>query len=119
MPKILVAVDDSEHALRTVKKLIQSAAWYREPPQVRLLYVHLPIPEVHGLHLIVSRKAMQKYYQKEGGAALAACKKLLQRAKVPFEAEVAVGPVAETVVARAKKSGSDMIYMGTRGMTAV
>ncbi len=119
MPKILLAVDGSEHALRAAQKLVQNAAWYREPPQVRVLYVHLPVPEVHGLHRVVGSQALQRYYQEEGEARLAPCRKLLERAGIPFGAEVAVGPAAETIVARAKKARCDMIYMGTRGMTAV
>ncbi len=119
MPTILLAVDGSEHALRAAQKLVQNAAWYREPPQVHALYVHLPVPEVHGLHRLVGRQAMQRYYSEEGEEKLAPCKKLLERAGIPFDAEVAVGPAAETIVARAKKARCDMIYMGTRGMTAV
>ena len=119
MPTILLAVDGSEHALRTVQKLIKNAAWYRDTPQVRLLFVHPPIPEVHGLHRVIGKQAMERYYQEEGDAALAPSRKLLERAKIPFESEVRVGPVAETIVAHAAKTHSDMIYMGTRGMTAL
>jgi nucleotide-binding universal stress UspA family protein len=119
MPKILLAVDGSPHALRTAKKLAQNAAWYREPPRVHLLYVHLPVPEVHGLHHVVSREALHRFYKEEGEAALKGCKKLLDRAKISYEAEIDVGQVAETIVSRARKTGCDMIYMGTRGMTAI
>jgi len=119
MPKILLAVDDSAHALRTAKKLVQNAAWYREPPQVLLLYVHLPVPEVHGLHRVVSREALHRFYKEEGEAALKACKKLLDRAKIPYEAQIDVDQVAETIAGRAKTTGCAMIYMGTRGMTAI
>ena len=30
-----------------------------------------------------------------------------------------VGPIAESIVDQARQSGSNMIYMGTRGMTAL
>ena len=119
MPKILLAVDGSPHALRTAKKLIQNAAWYREPPKVQLLYVHLPVPEVHGLHHVVSRDALHRFYKEEGETALKACRKLMERARIPYEAEIDVGQVAQTIVNRARKSGCDMIYMGTHGMTAM
>jgi len=119
MPNILLAVDGSPHALRAAKKLIQNAAWYREPPQVRLLYVHLPVPEVHGLHHVVSREALRRFYMEEGEAALKACKKLLDRAGISYESEIDVGQIAETIASRAKKSGCDLIYMGTRGMSAI
>jgi nucleotide-binding universal stress UspA family protein len=119
MPKILLAVDGSPHALRAAKKLVQNAAWYREWPQIRMLYVHLPVPEVHGLHHVVSREALHRFYKEEGESALKACKRLMDRERISYEAEIEVGQIAETIVARAKKTGCDMIYMGTRGMTAI
>jgi nucleotide-binding universal stress UspA family protein len=119
MPKILLAVDGSRHALRTARKLIQTAAWYRDPPQILLLYVHLPIPEVHGLHHVVSREALHRIYKQEGDAALKPFRKLLDGAGLSYEAEIDVGHIAETIVGRARKSRCDMIYMGTRGLTAI
>ena len=118
MPTILLAVDGSEHALRAAQTLVQNAAWYREAPRVHALYVHLPVPEVHGLHRVVGKQALQRYYREEGDAGLAPSKKLLERAGIPFDAEVAVGPVAETIVAHAKKANCDLIFIGTHGRTA-
>lgn len=119
MPTILLPVDGSAHSLRSARKLVQAARWFREPLRVRLLHVHLPVPEVHGLHRIVSRGALQRFYKEEGEAALKGCKKLLDRAKIPYDEEIDVGPIAETIANRAKQAGCDMIYMGTRGMTAI
>lgn len=119
MPKILLAVDGSSHALRTARKLVQSMAWYRDALQVHLLYVHLPVPEVHGLHHVVSREALHRFYRQEGEAALKSCRKVLDRAGIKYELEIDVGPIAETIVSRAKKTRCHMIYMGTRGMNAI
>lgn len=119
MPTILLAVDGSVHSQRAARTLIRNAAWYRAPVQVLLLNVHLPVPEVRGLHQLVTREALLRFYKDEGDAALKTCKRLLDRAKVPYRAEVDVGPIAETIAKRAKQARCDMIYMGTRGMTAV
>ena len=45
-------------------------------------------------------------------------RKLLERAGIPYQARVLVGPVAETIVAQAKERRCDMIFVGTRGMGA-
>jgi nucleotide-binding universal stress UspA family protein len=45
--------------------------------------------------------------------------KLLDAAGVPYTSHALTGPIAETIVQQAKESGSNMIYMGTRGMSAL
>jgi nucleotide-binding universal stress UspA family protein len=112
--KILLAVDGSKQSLAAVEALIEHAAWYREKPQVELVTVHLPLPSIGG----VSKAQAQKYYESEGEEALAAAKKRLDAARIPYSPRVLVGPVAETVVKHARTSGCELICVGTRGMTA-
>jgi nucleotide-binding universal stress UspA family protein len=112
--KILIAVDGSKHGLAAVDCLINHADWYREKPQVELVTVHLPVPSVGG----VSKTQVQRYYEEEGAACLAPAKKKLDAAKIPYSDKVLVGPVAETLVKHAKDARCDLIYIGTRGMTA-
>ena len=50
---------------------------------------------------------------------LAASKKLLDAAGVKYAVHKPVGAIAESIIKQAKRSGSNMIYMGTRGMTAL
>jgi nucleotide-binding universal stress UspA family protein len=111
--KILLAVDGSEHCLAAVDSLIVHADWFREKPRVELVTVHLPVPAVGA-----SKVQAQKYYQEEGEASLAAAKKKLDAAKVPYQAHILVGPIAETLAKHAKDARCDLIYIGTRGMTA-
>ena len=116
--KILLAVDGSKHSMRGVDCLLEHADWYRERPKVELVTVHLPVPKVGGIGGGVSKAQVQRYYQDEGEAWLAPAKKKLDAAKVPYTAQILVGPVAETLVEHAKSAGCDLIYIGTRGMTA-
>lgn len=111
--KILLAVDGSEHGLAAVDCLIDHADWYRERPQVELVTVHLPVPAVG-----VSKTQVQKYYAEEGAVCLAPAKKKLDAAKLDYNEKVLVGPIAETLVKHAKDTRCDLIYIGTRGMTA-
>ena len=113
--KILVAVDGSKPSLKAVQLLIDHAGWYRSRPEVELVTIHLPVPTVRHLN----KAQVEKYYAEEGEAMLAPAKKKLDAAGVAYEARVLVGPVAETLVQHAKDKRCDMIYIGTRGMTAM
>jgi nucleotide-binding universal stress UspA family protein len=116
--KILLAVDGSKHSLRAVDCLIAHADWYRQKPVVELVTVHLPVPKLPGMGLVVGKNQIQRYYEEEGEAALAAAKKKLGKAGIEYQARVLVGPVAETIVQHASKLGCDLIFIGTHGRTA-
>src|SRR4051812_15960440 len=114
--KILVAVDGSKHSLQAVGTVIEHADWFREKPEVELVTVHLPVPRV-GLR--VGKAQLEKYYQEEGEGRLAASKKKLEAAGIPFNARVLVGDIAESIVEHAVKSRCDLICVGSRGLSAV
>ena len=111
--KILVAVDGSKPSLKAVQLLIDHADWYRSAPEVELVTVHLPVPRVANL----PKGQLERYYQEEGEARLAAAKKKLAAAGIACQTRVLVGPVAETLVQHAKDKRCDLIYIGTRGLT--
>ena len=111
--KILLAVDGSAHSLDAVKCVIDHADWYRAKPEIELVNVHLPVPQLPGLGTAVGKSQIQRYYQEEGEQALAEAKKLLERAGLRYEARLLVGDPAETIVKQAKKAGCDIIAIGT------
>ena len=111
--KILLAVDGSEHALAAVKCVIDHADWYRAKPEIELVTVHLPVPQLPGLGTAVGKTQIQRYYQEEGEQALAEAKKLLDRSGLAYAPQILVGDPAETIVKHAKKSGCDIIAIGT------
>ena len=117
MPKILLAVDGSESAVRAARKLIETAGWYREPPAVELVAVHLPVPLVGFAEVVVSREMTERYYREEGEKMLATARQLLDAAGIKYVPHILVGQIAQTIVEHARESGCQMIYMGTRGMT--
>jgi nucleotide-binding universal stress UspA family protein len=117
--KILVAVDGSKNSLDAVQCLIDHANWYREKPEVELLTVHLPVPKLPRMGLVVGKRQIQAYYEEEGEARLAPARRRLNAAGIQHKATVLVGPVAETIVKRARDTRCDLIYIGTRGMTEV
>ena len=119
MLKILLAVDGSESAVRAARKLIETAGWYKAPPTVELVAVHLPVPLVGFADVVVSREMTERYYREEGEKMLAAARQLLDAAGIRYTPHILVGQIAQTIVAHAHGSGCHMIYMGTRGMTAL
>jgi nucleotide-binding universal stress UspA family protein len=115
--KILVAVDGSKPSLKAVQLLIDHSDWYRSPPDVELVTVHLPVPKLPRMGIAVGKGQIERYYREEGEAMLAAAKKKLDGAGIRYQASVVVGPVAETIVKHAKDRRCDLIYIGTRGMS--
>ena len=111
--KILLAVDGSKHSLKAVKSLIEHADWYRTKPEIELVNVHLPVPQLPGLGTTVGKSQIQRYYQEEGEQALAEAKKLLDRSGLAYEVRMLVGDPAETIIKHAKKAGCDLIAIGT------
>lgn len=116
--KILLAVDGSKFSLDAVDCLIEHADWYRGKPVVELVTVHLPVPKLAGMGMAVGKNQIQRYYEEEGEAALAAAKKKLTKARIEYKASVLVGQVAESIVQHASKTRCDQIFIGTRGNTA-
>lgn len=115
--KILLALDGSKRSLRSADFLIEHAEWFREKPEVELVTVHLPVPKLPRMHLAVGESDIKRYYEEEGEARLAAAKKKLDAAGIPYKTRILVGTVAETIVRHASQSRCDLIVIGSRGMT--
>lgn len=119
MLNVLLPVDGSASAARATQKLIETLGWYKERPKVDLLAVHLPVPRFPNMSMVTSEEMLERYYADECAMMLAPSKKALDAAGVAYTAHTLVGAIAESIIEQAKRSGSNMIYMGTRGMTAL
>jgi nucleotide-binding universal stress UspA family protein len=116
--KMLLAVDGSKYSLDAVKCLIEHADWYRDKPEVELLFVHAPVPKLPGMSKVVGKNQIQRYYAEEGAAATAEAKKLLERAGIRYRASLLLGQAAETIVKHAQNTRCDLIFIGTHGRSA-
>ena len=119
MLKILLPVDGSSSSSRATQSLIETVGWYKEAPSIDVIAVHLPVPRVPNMGSFVSKDMIQKYYADECDAMFAPSRALLDAAGLAFTFHALTGPIAETIVAQAAQLGSNMIYMGTRGMSAL
>jgi nucleotide-binding universal stress UspA family protein len=117
--RILVTVDGSSHSIKVAKAVIQHVSAYKQPPELHLAYVHLPVPAMGGLIKPIGHEALQRYYREEGEDALRGAKKLFDRAKLACTMHIMVGPIAESLTSEARKLKCDLIIMGTHGMGAM
>ena len=116
--KILVAIDGSPAAQRTLETLVQRLTWFREKPAITLLYVQPPLP--HGAAASwVGREQVQRFYDDESDQALAGARTFLDGNAIPYTAEKKVGDPAHEIVSHAAANGFDLIVMGTHGHTAL
>ena len=117
--KILIPVDGSDNALRAVRHVLATRAWYATPVVVQLLNVQPPVAS-GAVKMFISKEQLQEYYEDEGQAALKAARELVQAAAgVECHARVGVGDVASTVASVAAAEHCDLVVMGTRGMGAI
>src|SRR6478752_6156937 len=98
MLKVLLPVDGSPSALRATQTLIETLGWYKDPPQIELVAVHLPVPKVPNMGAFVSKDMIQKYYDDECTVMLASSRKLLDAAGAKYTVHHLIGPVAESIV---------------------
>jgi len=117
--KLLVAVDGSGHSLKAVDYAASIAAAMNA--QVIILYVLKTHTLPKGLEQYAENEHIQGGSE---GVLLAASNSLVAEAKERaaksgaknVTGEVIDGPVARTVIARAKHHNADMIVIGSRGM---
>ena len=107
MPKLLLAVDGSESAIRATRSLIEAAGRYTERPEVELLTVHPAVPPLDVLSsAVVSRDMIERYYREEGEKVFAPIRELLGTAGLKYTAHVLVGDIASTIVEHASNSAA-------------
>ncbi len=118
MLKILIPVDGSENAHRAVSYAVKFAANSREPVELHLLNVQLPV--ISGdVKMFIPRKDVDDYYRDEGGKALAESRRLLAQSDITHSHHIIVGPLADTIATYAREKDCAQIIMGSRGMGAL
>lgn len=117
--KILMAVDGSKASLDALRNVIEHVDQYRQQPAIELVTVHRPVPKLRGMGAAVGKSQIDRYYQEEGEQALADAKKLLDRAGIPYQAQVLVGEPAEKIVEHCNKAKCDLIAVGAKGRSAI
>lgn len=116
--KILLPVDASACALRAVDQLIQHGAWFREVPEIHLLYVHPPIP-IGRVQAHVGQETLHAYYLEDSQEQLVAAARKLDAADLPFTRHIHVGQAAEVIVRLADELQVDLLFIGSHGRGSI
>lgn len=112
--KILLAVDGSPFTMRAVEHLLQHMAWFREPPELHLLHVHLPIPSARA-RAVVGAEILEGYYREESEAALDVAAQPLRAAGKKFVSSYRVGEVGVEMAKYVAEHDITLVVMGTHG----
>ena len=112
--KILLPVDGSENSLRAVRHVIAVKEQYRDPIEVHLLNVQLPVAS-GAVKMFINQQQLNDFYRDEGVAALKDARALLDQAGVSYQHHIGVGDLAGTIVSYAKEKQCRQIVIGTRG----
>lgn len=68
---------------------------------------------------VIGKGDLERYYDEESDAMLKPARERMTAAGIAFEIRKVVGPVGESIVKAADAARADLIYMGTRGMSAL
>lgn len=115
MSTVLIPVDGSPQALRAVQAAL---AFIDAEKFTRIVLLNVQPPLQGRVRAMISEDRLYAAARDESRHALTAAIDLVQRAGVPMEQRLLIGPVAETVIEACRKAGADQIFMGTRGRGA-
>ena len=113
MFKILLPVDGSENASKTVADFIRLTDWYKEKPELHLLNVQYPLDG--NVSLFINQADIKQYHQEEALKSLQNTRDLLDQAGISYQYHIIVGDPAEMIVRFATEKQYDQIIMGPRG----
>ena len=118
MASFLVPIDGSEHATRAVDYVIKRAGASREPIEVHLLTVQVPLTGVN-VKLLVSRDSIEDYYREEGTRILEPSLERPRAAGIAVTPHIGVGDAATVILDYAKDLLAEEVIMGSHGRGAV
>ncbi|WP_148714472.1 universal stress protein [Chitinolyticbacter meiyuanensis] len=117
MIRILLAVDQSDCALRAVEHVID-LAHSGQALSVHVLNVQQPMRSKLSLNRIVSQSTLDRHFLDLGEQALAPAIELLRAARVQATGSVAFGQPAPAIVEHARQGAYDLLVLGCQGQGA-
>lgn len=112
--KILCAVDGSAYTRKAVDFLTSKFDWFKDTPELHVLYVHAPVPGGRA-RAMAGATNVENYYKEESAAILQPLEDALRQKSIPYKASYLVGDAAEQIQTYAQQNGVDMIVMGSHG----
>lgn len=112
--KVLIPVDGSDAANRAVDYVVNTAAGWKEAPQLYLLNVQWKLASGN-VKLFINQDTVNDYYREQGMAALTEARTRLDKAGLAYNYHISVGMPAEAVVQYAEEQHVDQIVMSAHG----
>jgi len=110
--RILVPVDGSEHSLHAIRNAVKLAQ-HEENCELTLLHVNPPI-SINEVAIGVDLIALQ---EEEGRKILADAEQLLADKSFNYKTEYVTGDPAQLICKKAAEENTDLIVMGSRGIS--
>jgi nucleotide-binding universal stress UspA family protein len=116
--KVLLAVDDSECAVRAAAHLVNNIGAFGARPEVHLLHVQPQFPSRITDH--VDREVLHQYNEEESTRALEPARNALKRAGIEFKEVHLVGQQPGVTIADySTREKFSMVIMGSHGQGAL
>lgn len=112
--KILCAVDGSEYSYKAMDFICSKFDWFRQAPELHLLYVHPAVP-IGRATAVLGKAAIENYYKEESEDVLLPLENVLRKKEIAFNASYLVGEVAQQINLYAERHQVDMVVMGSHG----
>lgn len=118
MPRLLVAFDGSETALRGLRHAIALARSMHEA-SIHLVHAHDAADVDGAVAIYVTHAKMAELQREHSESVLAEGRKLLDDSGIAYTEEILAGPIGQSIARCADDRHCDLIVMGTRGMSAI
>lgn len=115
--KLLVAVDGSEYSDRAVDYVL--AHWRGLDPALHVVLCHGDPPLPPHIGNALGSSAVGEYHADNATKALESASKALAASGVAFDVRTSVGDPAEVVLDAIRKTGADLVVMGSHGRGAL
>lgn len=112
--KILCAVDGSEYSYRAMDFICSKFDWFKQAPELHLLYVHPAVP-IGRATAVLGKAAIENYYKEESEDVLLPLEDVLRKKEIAFNASYLVGEVAQQINLYTERHQIDMVVMGSHG----
>jgi len=116
MSSLLIPVDGSEDALRAIDYVTRNQDMFA-PLELHLINVQPPLVS-GGVRLFINADTIRRFHEEQGQSDLAKAMAMLDQARIPYQSEVRVGPIAATIAAAAQHHQCDQIIMTLQGSGA-
>ena len=110
---ILLPIDGSPHSTHAARYVADHLHAFGKRPAIAL--VHVDPPMIEKLTRYVSPEDLARFHEKNARAALAAARRIFEKARIAIRERHLVGDAASCIAAAAKEERSDLIVMGSHG----